>query len=84
MSPVGAIFVPFLPKTGTKMLHPLPPPIVELVTNAQHIAMVTTENYLYDPNQKWALDFSQTKHIAFDLQTAAKVQTTDFCANRKQ
>ena len=24
MSPVGAIFVPFPPKTGTNMLHPLP------------------------------------------------------------
>ena len=31
MSPVGAIFVPFPPKMGTNMLHPLPPPIVELV-----------------------------------------------------
>ena len=31
MSPVEAIFVPFPPKTGTNMLHPLPPPIVELV-----------------------------------------------------
>ena len=31
MSPVGAIFVPFPPKTGTNMLHPRPPPIVELV-----------------------------------------------------
>ena len=26
MSPVGAIFVPFPLKTGTKLLHPLPPP----------------------------------------------------------
>ena len=26
--PVGTIFVPFPPKTGTNMLHPLPPPIV--------------------------------------------------------
>ena len=26
MSPVGAIFVPFPPKTGTNMLHPRPPP----------------------------------------------------------
>ena len=32
MSPVGAIFVPFPPKTGTNMLHPRPPPIVELVS----------------------------------------------------
>ena len=31
MSPVGPNFVPFPPKTGTYMLHPLPPPIVELV-----------------------------------------------------
>ena len=31
MSPVGSIFVPFPPKTGTNMLHPLPLPIVELV-----------------------------------------------------
>ena len=30
MSPVGAIFIPFPPKTGTKLL-PLPPPIVERV-----------------------------------------------------
>ena len=26
MSPVGAIFVPFPPETGTNMLHPRPPP----------------------------------------------------------
>ena len=32
MSPVGAIFVPFPPKTGTNMLHPRPPAIVELVS----------------------------------------------------
>ena len=25
MSPVGAIFVPFPPKTGKKLLHPRPP-----------------------------------------------------------
>ena len=31
MSPVGAIFVPFPLKTGTKLLHPLPPSIVERV-----------------------------------------------------
>ena len=31
MSPVRAIFVPFPPKTGTNMLHPRPPAIVELV-----------------------------------------------------
>ena len=34
MSPVGAIFVPFPLKTGTKLLHPLPPSIVERVSNA--------------------------------------------------
>ena len=26
MSPVGATFVPFPPKTGTNLLHPRPPP----------------------------------------------------------
>ena len=31
MSPVGPIFMPFLPKTGTNMLHHRPPAIVELV-----------------------------------------------------
>ena len=31
MSPVGAIFVPFPLKTGTNLLHPLPPSIVERV-----------------------------------------------------
>ena len=31
MSPVGAIFVPFALKTGTKLLHYLPPSIVERV-----------------------------------------------------
>ena len=31
MSPVGAIFVSFPPKTGTNMLHPRSPSIVELV-----------------------------------------------------
>ena len=34
MSPVEAIFVPFPPKTGTNLLHPLPPPIVERVSSA--------------------------------------------------
>ena len=28
MSPAGAIFVPFPPKTGTNMLHPRPPPLI--------------------------------------------------------
>ena len=31
MFPVGAIFVPFPPKTGTRLLHPRPPPIVERI-----------------------------------------------------
>ena len=31
MSSVEAIFVPSLTKTGEKLLHPLPPTIVELV-----------------------------------------------------
>ena len=31
MSPIGAIFVPFPLKTGTSLLHPLPPSIVERV-----------------------------------------------------
>ena len=31
MSPVGAIFVSLLPKTGTNLLHPRPSPIVERV-----------------------------------------------------
>ena len=31
MSPVGAIFVPSPPKTGTDLLHPRHPPIVERV-----------------------------------------------------
>ena len=30
MSPVGAIFVPFPPKTGTNMLHYLPPQSLNL------------------------------------------------------
>ena len=34
MSPVGAVFVPFPPKTETTMLYPRPSPIVELVTSA--------------------------------------------------
>ena len=32
MSSVGTIFVPFSPQTGTNMLHPRPPPFVELVS----------------------------------------------------
>jgi hypothetical protein len=28
--------------------------------------MIITETYLYDQTTSWALDFSQTKHIAFD------------------
>ena len=35
MSPVGAIFVPFSLKTGTKLLYPLPPSIVERVEGQQ-------------------------------------------------
>ena len=46
MSPVGAIFVPFPPKTGTNMLHRRPPPIVELVVcSAQHFAMLLLACY---------------------------------------
>ena len=30
MSPVGAIFVPFPPETGTNMLNPLPPQSLNL------------------------------------------------------
>ena len=44
MSPEGAIFVPFPPKPGTNMLHPLPPPqslnlsiVVKLAPAAQVI-----------------------------------------------
>ena len=33
MSPVGAVFVPFPPKTRTNLLHPRPPPIVERVVS---------------------------------------------------
>ena len=32
ISPVGDLFVPSPPKTGTKLLHPLPPSIVERVS----------------------------------------------------
>ena len=39
MSPVGAIFVPFSLKTGTNMLHPPPPPIVELVARLTSIML---------------------------------------------
>ena len=39
MSPVGTIFVPFPPKTGTNMLHPLPHPIVELVCGAKTVSL---------------------------------------------
>ena len=40
MFPVGAIFVPFPPKTGTNLLHPRPlPPIVE---------QLPVGNYLHD------------------------------------
>ena len=33
LSPVGAGFVPFPPKTGTNLLHLRPPPIVDRVSN---------------------------------------------------
>ena len=35
MSPLGAIFVPFPPKTRTNLLHPPPPPIVERVVGCK-------------------------------------------------
>ena len=34
MPPIGAIFVPFLPKTGTNFLHPLPPQSLNGSTDA--------------------------------------------------
>ena len=37
MFPVGAIFVPFPPKTGKKMLHSRPPPIIERVPVSVHV-----------------------------------------------
>ena len=38
MSPAGAIFVPFPPKTGTNMLHHRPPLIVELVLSERFLS----------------------------------------------
>ena len=53
MSPVGAIFVPFLPQTGTNMLHPRPPPpIVELALStvhsfqAKYLLLIIIEDFL--------------------------------------
>ena len=37
MFPVGAIFVPFPPKTGTNMLHSLPPQSLNLYTQLSMI-----------------------------------------------
>ena len=45
MSPVGTIFVPFPPKTGTNMLHPLHPPIVELVCNPSFLCIYEIIQY---------------------------------------
>ena len=42
MSPVGAIFVPFPPKTGTNMLHPLPPQSLNLSGITSILAAVLT------------------------------------------
>ena len=50
MSPVGAIFVPFPPKTRTTLLDLRPPSIVELVKSQYKIKgasrLVTTEHTL--------------------------------------
>ena len=40
MSPVGAIFVPFPPKTGKNMLHPRPLPIVQRMRNRWFFAIL--------------------------------------------
>ena len=42
MSPVGAIFVPFPSKTGTKLLHSSPPPIVERVVKVSVYDKITS------------------------------------------
>ena len=46
MSSVGAIFVPFPPKTGTNMLHPRPPALVELVILSKGIMALLSPIYL--------------------------------------
>ena len=46
MSPVGAIFVPFPPKSGTNMLHPLSPPIVELENKLIYKVALTAKKSL--------------------------------------
>ena len=52
MSPVGAIFVPFSPKTRTNLLHPRPPPIVERVrTNFQYHRKGLMDLYYFSTGQ---------------------------------
>ena len=40
VSPVGAIFVPFPPKSGTNMLHPRPPPPIVELGSRRNITLV--------------------------------------------
>ena len=40
-APVGAIFEPFPPKTGTNLLHPRPSPIVERVLKISFLFLCT-------------------------------------------
>ena len=65
MSPVGAIFVPFPLKTGTKLLHPLPPSIVERVLYNIYDGTNVQENGLVggiEPKESGTESNSKTVH----------------------
>ena len=46
MSPVGAIFIPSPPNTGTNLLHPLSPPIVGRVTQQKDLLVRIENDYM--------------------------------------
>ena len=62
MSPIGAIFEPFPLKTGTKLLHRLPPSIVERVFVRQGDIIVS-----HVPSDYYQHADVLTKVLAFDL-----------------
>ena len=77
MSPVGAIFVPFPPKTGTKSLHPRPPPPIVERASAETSAAepATSGTVLSAASIRGAVDARESSARAVSSDAAAGAAT---------
>ena len=76
MFPVGAIFVPFPPKTGTKMLHPRPPAIVELVFPCSANHDQDWQPYPVDPHSAYYICDDHILYMLYDVLEKIAFQVT--------